>query len=101
MSHIPNSAMPQAGAATDQTEAGSEAGTIQAAGESATRMFGQIGDKVREYPKASAAAGVVAVGLAAAAIPAVRNRVKSTVTGQGKSGSGRSGKSGSKGTKSD
>ena len=71
MSHIPNSAMPHAGAYASNDQATSRAG-------SATR-FGQIADKVREHPKTAAAAGAaVAVGIAAAAaIPALRARGRS------------------------
>ena len=75
MSHIPNSAMPHAGAHTegDTLESGAPRGRL-----------GQLADKVREHPKAAVAAGAaVAVGVAAAAaIPAIRSRGRSTSTGK-------------------
>ena len=78
MSHIPNSAMPHAGAqaADDETVA-----TAEPAG-----RFGQIADKVKEHPKTAAAAGAaVAVGIAAAAaIPALRARSRSGKSAGGK-----------------
>ena len=68
MSHIPNSAMPHAGP-PPQTETRSSG--------SASR-FGQLADKVREYPRTAAVAGAAVVGLAAAAaIPALRARGRS------------------------
>ena len=68
MSHVPNSARPHAGP-QPQTE------TPGAASES---RFGQLADKVREYPKTAAVAGAAVVGLAAAAaIPALRARGRS------------------------
>ena len=71
MSHIPNSAMPHAGAQTD--------GDTLESGASRGRL-GQLADKVREHPKAAVAAGAaVAVGVAAAAaIPAIRSRGRGT-----------------------
>ena len=72
MSHIPNSAMPRAGANTDNS------GHLD--GEAiAERRFGALREKAREYPKTTAAAGAaVAAGLvAAAAIPAIRSRRRS------------------------
>ena len=68
MSHIPTSAMPHAGPqpGTDTQDAGSES------------RFGQLAEKVREYPKTAAVAGAAVVGLAAAAaIPASRARGRS------------------------
>ena len=67
MSHIPNSAMPHA-VPQPQTE-------TRSASES---RFGQLAEKVREYPKTAAVAGAAVVGLAAAAaIPALRARGRS------------------------
>ena len=79
MSHIPNSAMPHAGANAANEETATTA-------ESASR-FGQIADKVREHPKTAAAAGAaVAVGIAAAAaIPALRARSRSAKSARPKS----------------
>jgi hypothetical protein len=75
MSHIPNSAIPHAGpTAETETPEGSES------------RFGQLAEKVREYPKTSAAvAGAAMVGLAAAAaIPALRARGRSEAKGSAK-----------------
>ena len=67
MSHIPNSAMPHA-VPQPETE-------TSTASES---RFGQLADKVREYPRTAAVAGAAVVGLAAAAaIPALRARGRS------------------------
>ena len=72
MSHIPNSAMPHAGPAPE-TGTGSES------------RFGQLAEKVREYPKTAAVAGAAVVGLAAAAaIPALRGRGRSEEKGSSK-----------------
>ena len=66
MSNIPKSAMPHAGP-QPETE-------TQESGSSESR-FGQLAEKVREYPKTAAVAGAAVVGLAAAAaIPAIRAR---------------------------
>jgi hypothetical protein len=74
MSHIPNSAMPHAG---PTPETGSSAGSES--------RFGQLAEKVREYPKTAAVAGAAVVGLAAAAaIPALRARGRSEVKGSSK-----------------
>jgi hypothetical protein len=77
MSHIPNSAMPHAGAQPE--------GETLVADDSRSR-FGQLADKVREHPKTAVAAGAaVAVGVAAAAaIPALRARGRSTAGSKGK-----------------
>ena len=77
MSHIPNSAMPHAGPTAEpetQEETGSES------------RFGQLAEKVREYPKTAAVAGAAVVGLAAAAaaIPALRARGRSEEKGGSK-----------------
>jgi len=89
MSHIPNSAMPHAGGTQDekQQDQGSGNPTL---GERA----GKIADYARENPKTAIAAGaaLAAGALAAAAIPLVRGRSKSS--------SGGSKKSSSSGTKS-
>ena len=69
MSHIPNSAMPHAGPASEATP--------RLDGEAvAEGRFGALREKAREYPKTTVAAGAaVAAGLvAAAAIPAIRSR---------------------------
>ena len=69
MSHIPNSAMPHA-APQPETETREDSG-VEA-------RFGQLAEKVREYPKTAAVAGAAVVGLAAAAaIPALRARGRS------------------------
>ena len=75
MSHIPNSAMPHAGAHA-------EADTAETRG-----RLGQLADKVREHPRTAMAAGAaVAVGVAAAAaIPAIRSRGRGTSGGKAKS----------------
>ena len=68
MSHIPNSAMPHAvpPSETETPGSGSES------------RFGQLAEKVREYPRTAAVAGAAVVGLAAAAaIPALRARGRS------------------------
>jgi hypothetical protein len=77
MSHIPNSAMPHAGA-----QAGDTLETADTRG-----RLGQLADKVREHPKTAMAAGAaVAVGVAAAAaIPAIRSRGRGTASGKAKS----------------
>ena len=77
MSHIPNSAMPHAGAQA-------EGETLEADNERS--RFGQLADKVREHPKTAVAAGAaVAVGVAAAAaIPAIRARGRSTAESKSK-----------------
>jgi len=75
MSHIPNSAMPHAGPhpQAEPPSAGSES------------RFGQLADKVREYPRTAAVAGVAVVGLAAAAaIPALRARSRRESKGRSK-----------------
>lgn len=69
MSHIPNSAIPHAGPANDEP--------ARLDGEAvADGRFGQLREKVREYPKTAVAAGAVAAAglVAAAAIPAMRAR---------------------------
>lgn len=78
MSHIPNSAMPHA-APQDAEAACSETGRTGG-------RFGQLAEKVKEHPKAAAAAGAaVAAGLAAAAaIPALRARGRSKGKGSQK-----------------
>ena len=77
MSHIPNSAIPHAGAETegDTLEAGASRGRL-----------GQLADKVREHPKTAVAAGAaVAVGVAAAAAyPAVRARGRTAAKARSK-----------------
>ena len=76
MSHIPNSAMPHAGPTP-------ETGTADGAGSES--RFGQLAEKVREYPKTAAVAGAAVVGLAAAAaIPALRGRGRSEEKGSAK-----------------
>ena len=87
MSHIPNSAMPHAG--THENEQQQDQGGAPTLGERA----GKIADYARENPKTAIAAGaaLAAGALAAAAIPLVRGRSKSS--GGGKSG-GSSSKSG-------
>lgn len=68
MSHIPNSAMPHAGATTDQTDgAGGRFGRL-------SEIRSDVTEMVREHPKTAAAAGAaVAAGVvAAAAIPVIR-----------------------------
>jgi len=77
MSHIPNSAMPHAGAPA-------EGETLEA--DNGRSRFGQLADKVREHPKTAVAAGAaVAVGVAAAAaIPAIRARGRSTAESKSK-----------------
>ena len=79
MSHIPNSAMPHAGAQA-------EGETLET--DTSRSRFGQLADKVREHPKTAVAAGAaVAVGVAAAAaIPALRARGRSTAGSKGKAG---------------
>ena len=82
MSSIPNSAMPHAGPTpTEDSEEGSQGRFGQLS------EFGSgIADMVREHPKTAAVAGAAVVGLAAAAaIPAIRGRSRST----GKTGSRR------------
>ena len=79
MSHIPNAAIPHAGPQP-------ETDTQQSFG--AESRFGQLAEKVREYPKTAAVAGAAVVGLAAAAaIPAIRGRGRS----EGKGGSKKKG----------
>ena len=72
MSHIPNNAMPHAG---PQLEIERLDGTGQES------RLGQLAEKVREYPKTAAVAGVAVVGLAAAAIPAIRGLGRSETKG--------------------
>ena len=80
MSHIPNSAMPHAG---PTPETGTEDGT------GSESRFGQLAEKVREYPKTAAVAGAAVVGLAAAAaIPALRGRGRSEEKGGSKKKNG-------------
>ena len=75
MSHVPNSAIPHAGP-PPQTET---------PGSGPESRFGQLAEKVREYPKTAAVAGVAVVGLAAAAaIPALRARSRSESKGRSK-----------------
>ena len=75
MSHIPESAMPHATAQPETQESGSAG---------AEGLYGQLAEKVREYPKTAAVAGAAVVGLAAAAaIPAIRGRGR----GEGRKGS--------------
>ena len=70
MSHIPNNAIPHA-TANNETETRSE--TDQSSGLSSA--FGQLSEKVREYPKTAAAAGAaVAVGAGIVAARAIRGR---------------------------
>ncbi len=78
MSHIPNSAMPQAGTTTNDNET--------ATGSTGSSAFGQIADKAREYPKTSIAAGAaVAAGVVAAAAIGVRSRNNGKTGGGAKS----------------
>ena len=73
MSHIPNNAMPHAG---PQPEIERLDGTAPES------RFGQLAEKVREYPKTAAVAGAAVVGLAAAAaIPAIRSLGRSEEKG--------------------
>ncbi len=73
MSHIPNSAMPQANANSQETSQSDAMG--ETTNEGTGTVFSQFSGKIREYPKTAAAAGVVAAGLVAAAtIPAIRGR---------------------------
>ncbi len=72
MSHIPNNAMPHA-VANDETE--TETGGRRSAFGFSSSSLNRLTDKVRENPGKTAAAGMVAAGLvAAAAIPAIRGR---------------------------
>ena len=90
MSHIPNSAMPHAGATEPQQEQGDTATLTERAG----KLAGQASDYARENPKTALAAGAaLAAGvIAAAAIPLVRGRSGSG----GKKKSGAAGKTSAK-----
>jgi len=71
MSHIPNSAMPHAGATEPQQEQGGASTLSERAGE----IAGRAADYARENPKTAIAAGAaLAAGAIAAAIPLVRGR---------------------------
>ena len=75
MSHIPNSAMPHAGPTAE-----AETDTTTEANGSASRLFTQFTDTIREHPKTAIAAGAaVAAGVAAA-----------TVIGRGRASKGKS-----------
>ena len=69
MSHIPNSAMPHAGAQPETDEQDGGPGRF-------AEIRTGVADMVRDHPRAAAvAAGAAVVGLAAAAaIPAIRGR---------------------------
>jgi len=88
MSHIPTSAMPHAGPTenSSETQGGASPSLAERAGKIAERARDNITETARENPKAAMAAGaaVVAGVIAAAAIPLVRARKKST----GKASSG-------------
>lgn len=74
MSHIPNSAMPHAGRIEDANG--------QAPG-SASRLFSQFADTVREHPKTAIAAGAaVAAGVAGVAAATALTRRRSTTGGK-------------------
>jgi hypothetical protein len=62
MSHIPNSAMPHAGA--------SQVGD----GEGTKGSLAELADVARAHPKATAAGVAIVAGAAAAAIPLIRSR---------------------------
>jgi hypothetical protein len=81
MSHIPNSAMPHAGATEPQQEQGGTATLSERAG----KLAGQAADYARENPKTAIAAGaaLAAGAIAAAAIPLVRGRSSSGGTKSG------------------
>ena len=79
MSHIPNSAIPHAGPAAE-TEAESET----PANGTASRLFSQFAETVREHPKTAIATGAaVAVGVAGVAA--------ATVIGRGRAAKSKSG----------
>lgn len=68
MSHIPTNAMPRATASPETENETSQSSTL-------TSAFGQLSEKVREYPKTAAAAGAaVAVGAGLVAARAIRGR---------------------------
>ena len=89
MSHIPNSAMPHAGASQESQQ--DQGGATPSLSERA----GKIAEYARENPKTAIAAGAaVAAGVVAAAIPLVRGRKsESSSTSRSKSGSSKSGSS--------
>lgn len=83
MSHIPSSAMPHAAPSENSPE------NADKASPTLSDRAGKLADKARDNPKTAIAAGaaVVAGAIAAAAIPIVRARKKSSdKTGTGKAG---------------
>jgi hypothetical protein len=95
MSHIPNSAMPHAGApSTTETNQGGQQQQQQGVGSTISAQAGKVADYARENPKTAAAAGVAIVGaIAAAAIPLVRGLGSDTTSEKG--GSAKKNKQGS------
>lgn len=106
MSHIPNSAMPHAGAANEDQKQQDQGGSATLT-EAISERAGKVADYARENPKTAIAAGAaLAVGaIAAAAIPLMKGRSSKSSSSSGsraKSSSGgtRSGSSKSGGSKS-
>jgi hypothetical protein len=74
MSHIPNSAMPHAGPVAE-----AETDTNTEASGTASRLFTQFTDTIREHPKTAIAAGAaVAAGVAGVAAATVIGRGRAT-----------------------
>ena len=97
MSHIPSSAMPHAGPTENgsETQDSASPSLAERAGKMAEKARDNLTEKARENPKTAIAAGaaVVAGAIAAAAIPIVLARKKST--GQAAAGKAKKKTSGS------
>ncbi|HET9427993.1 MAG TPA: hypothetical protein VFO69_06500 [Allosphingosinicella sp.] len=79
MSHIPSHAMPHAGPANQLDDQGRTETSTESTAHSRS-AFGQLAEKVREYPKTTIAAGAaVAAGVVAATLTSrSRDRSKSS-----------------------